>query len=65
MKRTSYVRRLTIFLVALSIVLASGFGNMKPASAAESQSPSLAYAQAMGKGWNIFNTFDSINSNSR
>jgi hypothetical protein len=49
-KRTRYLRRLTVFLVALSIVLGFGFGDMKPASAAGSLSPSLAYVQAMGKG---------------
>ncbi|WP_261301697.1 cellulase family glycosylhydrolase [Paenibacillus andongensis] len=63
MKRTRYLRRLTAFLVTLSIVITFDFGNLQPASAAESQSPSLAYAQAMGQGWNIFNTFDSFNSN--
>jgi endoglucanase len=56
------IKRLTAFMVTLSIVFAFGFGNLQPASAAE-VSPSQAYVEAMGKGWNIFNTFDSFNSN--
>lgn len=60
MIRKGFSRRLIACVLALSMVLAFGNGNLQPASAAGS--PSQAYVEAMGKGWNIFNTFDSFNT---
>ncbi|WP_373231208.1 cellulase family glycosylhydrolase [Cohnella sp.] len=59
MKRTKWIRKLTALVVTLSMMLAFGFGNLQPVSA-EAISPSQAYVQAMGIGWNVFNTFDSL-----
>ncbi|MBW5445181.1 cellulase family glycosylhydrolase [Cohnella sp. CFH 77786] len=53
------LRSLTVCVLALSMVLGLGIGHLKSVSAA-AVSPSQAYVQAMGTGWNVFNTFDSF-----
>ena len=61
MKKTKFLRHLTSFVVTLSIVLPLGIGNLQPVSAAEnSKTPSQAYVEAMGKGWNLGNTFEAF-----
>lgn len=60
MKKTKFLKQLTALMVTLSIVLPFGSGNLQPVSAAEnSKTRSQTYAEKMGKGWNICNTYDS------
>ncbi|WP_017687729.1 cellulase family glycosylhydrolase [Paenibacillus sp. PAMC 26794] len=58
MKRTRIIKLLTVFLIALSISYQVDEGNSQATAAP--QTPSQAYAQKMGKGWNVFNTYDSF-----
>ncbi len=61
-QRKKFLKRVTAFVLSICLIAAFGFNSSKPASAA-AVSPSQAYVEAMGKGWNVFNTFDSFNSN--
>lgn len=58
MKGTKKLRQLTAILVMLSIVLQVGVVSSQASAAPVS--PSQAYVEKMGKGWNVFNTFDSL-----
>lgn len=61
MKKTKFLRQLTAFVITLSIALPLGTGNFQPVSAAENRkTPSQAYVEKMGKGWNLCNTYDSL-----
>jgi len=63
MKKTKFLRHLTTFVVTLSLVLPLGMGNLQPVSAAENgKTPSQVYVEKMGKGWNLYNTYDAINT---
>ncbi|AFC32864.1 cellulase [Paenibacillus mucilaginosus 3016] len=59
MSGTRFSRQLTALLLTLSIVFVFGVSHTQPVSASE-VSPSQAYVLAMGKGLNVFNTFDSF-----
>nr|WP_145401155.1 cellulase family glycosylhydrolase [Paenibacillus xylanexedens] len=57
MNRTRLLRRFTIFLISFSISFHTFYIS---AEAASQISPSQDYVLKMGKGWNVFNTYDSF-----
>lgn len=58
-KKTKFLRQLTACVITLSMLLPGGIMKSQPVAAAESsKTASQAYVEAMGKGWNLGNTFD-------
>ena len=63
MIKKKLLKQLTIFMITLSIVTPNIFGKNNVVKAEENQkTASQNYVEAMGKGWNLGNSFDGFDS---
>lgn len=61
MVKAKMLRKFIAFAVTLTMALSVGTGS-SPVSAASTETPSQVFVEAMGKGYNLGNTFESFNS---
>lgn len=63
MKRNKLLCQMTAAMLTLSVVVSGNFINPEIVEAEESEKTvSQAYVEAMGKGWNLGNTFESLDT---
>ena len=63
MKRNKLLCQMTAAMLTLSVVMSSNFINPEIVEAEEiKKTASQTYVEAMGKGWNLGNTFESLDT---